>query len=172
MNRRIVLSSFAAAAILIVLAAVDFSCIEKAEYYPEGITGAWKGKVQFKTGMYSQIKDLEFMRVFNEGGTMTESSNYDGAPPVPPAYGIWRKTAEGRYEAGYEFYSNNIPASFEELAKNGGFLPGGYGKVIENITLSDDGKSYKSSIKLTMFDKSGKQVSVDEADAEAERMEM
>ena len=37
------------------------------------------------------MKDLEFMYVFNVGGTMTASSNYDGAPPVPPAYGVWRR---------------------------------------------------------------------------------
>jgi hypothetical protein len=39
------------------------------------------------------------MYVFNTGGTMTESSNYDGAPPVPPAYGVWRSVGPNEFEA-------------------------------------------------------------------------
>ena len=54
------------------------------------VVGAWRSKVQFETGALAGIKDLEFLYVFNAGGTLTESSNYDGAPPVPPAYGVWR----------------------------------------------------------------------------------
>ena len=103
----------------------------------DDLAGEWKGIVQFKTGMYAEIKDLLFMRVFNEGGTMTESSNYDGAPPVPPAYGIWRKTGEKQYEAKYEFFTTNLPASFEDISKSGGFTPAGYGVISETITLSD-----------------------------------
>ena len=110
------------------------------------------------------------MRVFNEGGTMTESSNYDGAPPVPPAYGIWRKTGEGQYESKYEFYTTNLPASFNDISKSGGFTPAGYGVLTELITLSSDGNSYSSKINLILFDKSGKQTSSDDADAEAVRM--
>lgn len=30
---------------------------------------------------------------------MTGSSNDDGAPPVPPAYGVWRKVAARSDEA-------------------------------------------------------------------------
>jgi hypothetical protein len=54
-----------------------------------GLPGSWRSKVQFEDGAFASIKDLEFMYVFNAGGTLTESSNYDGAPPVPPAYEIW-----------------------------------------------------------------------------------
>jgi len=67
----------------------------------DNLVGAWQGKVQFKNGPYAAIKDLEFMYVFNVGGTMTESSNYDAAPPVPPAYGVWRKTGPHQFEAKY-----------------------------------------------------------------------
>lgn len=170
MKKRILLLSVII--LLAAMAAINISCIEKMNTYSEGLAGAWKGNVQFKTGMYAGIKDLEFMRVFNEGGTMMESSNYDGAPPVPPAYGIWKRTAEGRYEAGYQFYWNNVPSSFEELAKKSGFTPGGYGAVKEIITISQDGKSYMSLIRLTLFDKTGKQISMDEANAAAIRMEL
>ena len=111
------------------------------------------------------------MWVFNNGGTMTESSNYDGAPPMPPAYGIWKKIGDKQYEARYEFYFTKIPASFEDITKAGGFMPAGYGILTEKITLSDDGKSYKSTIKYDSFDQTGKQMtSGDEADAEAKRM--
>ena len=132
----------------------------------------WKGKVQFKTGAFAGVKNLEFLLSFNSGGTMTESSNYDGMPPVPPAYGIWKKTGDKQYEAKYEFYITNVPASFEALAKIGGFSPAGYGRLTENITLSADGKTYKSKIKFNAFDITGKQMaSDDEADVAASRME-
>ena len=51
----------------------------------DDLVGAWKGKVQFKTGAFAAVTDLDFLYVFNAGGTMTESSNYDAAPPVTPA---------------------------------------------------------------------------------------
>ncbi len=158
--------------LLIFILAGSFSCSEEKNPQPDKIVGAWKGKVQFKTGVYSEIKDFEFMWVFNSGGTMTESSNYDGVPPTPPAYGIWKKTGDKQYEARYEFYWNNVPASYEELAKTGGFPNAGYGVLSEKIILSEDGKSYNSTIKFNLFDQTGKQtVFNDEATAEAKRME-
>ena len=103
---------------------------------------------------------------------MTESSNYDAVPPTPPAYGIWKKTGDKQYEARYEFYFTKVPASYEDLTKAGGFPPAGYGVLTDKITLSDDGKSYKSTIKYDSFDHTGKELSSgDEADAEAKRME-
>ena len=145
-----------------ILASASFSFIQRNDSQSDSIVGAWKGEVQFNSGAFAQVKDLEFMLVFNSGGTMTESSNYDGTPPVPPAYGIWRKTGDGQYEAKYEFYMTNLPASFEELAKGGGFTPAGYGILTEEITLSPDGKSYKSKIKYNVFDKTGKQIAFDD----------
>ena len=58
----------------------------------EPLVGAWRSRIQFSSGDFAPVKDLEFLCVFNRGGTMTESSNYDSAPPVPPAYGVWRST--------------------------------------------------------------------------------
>jgi hypothetical protein len=165
---RLALSAGMLAGLLIIL----FSCDEKNILQTDELVGAWKGKVQFKTGAYSEIKDFEFMWVYNSGGTMTESSNYDGVPPTPPAYGIWKKTEDKQYETHYEFYWNNVPASYEELAKTGGFPNAGYGVLSENIILSDDGKSYSSTIKFNLFDKSGKQtVFNEEGTAETKRME-
>jgi hypothetical protein len=136
------------------------------------LVGAWRGKVQFKSGAFAAVKDLEFMYVFNEGGTMTESSNYDGAPPVPPAYGIWRRTGPGQFEARYEFYSTKSPANLDDIAKGGGWLPAGRGILSERIALSENGRSFKSTIKYNAFDQSGKSVEGGgEAETDASRID-
>ena len=41
------------------------------------LVGEWRAHLQFTSGAFAPVKDLEFMYVFNQGGTMTESSNYD-----------------------------------------------------------------------------------------------
>ena len=120
------------------------------------LQGEWRAQLQFSSGAFAPIKDLEFMYVFNQGGTMTESSNYDASPPVPPAYGIWRKTGDRKYEIKYEFYVTKPPASFDDIAKAGGWGPAGRGIFVEQITLSEDGKSYTSKIKYDQFDAAGK----------------
>ena len=172
MKKRAIAMLFFYVGLLAALSAVTFSCGENKNPQPDELVGAWKGKVQFKTGALAEIKDFEFMWVFNHGGTMTESSNYDAVPPMPPAYGIWKKTGDKQYEARYEFYFTKVPASYEDLTKAGGFPPAGNGVLTEKITLSDDGKSYKSTIKYDSFDNTGKPLtSDDEADAEAKRME-
>src|SRR4051812_27699208 len=75
------------------------------------LQGEWRAKLQFTSGAFASIKDLEFMYAFNQGGTLTESSNYDASPPVPPAYGIWRKVGTKQFEAKYEFYVTKPPAA-------------------------------------------------------------
>lgn len=122
------------------------------------LVGAWRSRIQFKSGAFVDVKDLEFMYVFNAGGTMTESSNYDGAPPVPPAYGVWKKVQPRQFEARYAFYITKAPASFDDIAKGGGWSPNGHGVFTETIALSDDGQSYKSTIIYTVFDQAGKPV--------------
>jgi hypothetical protein len=128
-----------------------------------GLAGAWRGKVQFTTGDYAAIKDLEFMYVFNAGGTMTESSNYDGSPPVPPAYGVWKQVGPRQFEARYEYYWTKAPANFDEIAKGGGWSPGGRGVLSQTITLSEDGNSFDSTIKYEVFDQLGKPTSAPSA---------
>ncbi len=118
--------------------------------------GEWRAKLQFTSGAFAAVKDLEFMSVFNQGGTMTESSNYDASPPVPPAYGIWRKVGPREFEAKYEFYVTKPPAAFNEIAKGGGWGPAGRGVFLERITLSEDGGSFTSKIKYDQFDTAGK----------------
>ena len=135
------------------------------------LAGAWRGGVQFTTGAFAEIKDLEFMYTFNEGGTMNESSNYDGAPPVPPAYGVWRKVGDRKYEARYEYFWTNAPANWEEIKNGGGWSPGGRGVLTQKILLSVDGASFKSTITFQLFDKQGKAVgAASEANATGKRM--
>ena len=124
---------------------------------PESLAGAWRSQIRFSGGALAEMKDLDFMYVFNAGGTMTESSNYDAAPPGPPAYGVWRKTGPRQFEAKYMFYlANKAPETFEDIAKGGGWLPTGHGILTERITLSEDGKTYKSAMTFAAFDQAGK----------------
>ena len=124
----------------------------------DSLVGAWRSQVRFKSGAFVGVRDLEFLYVFNAGGTMTESSNYDGAPPVPPAYGVWRRGHARQFEARYEFYINKPPGTFEDIAKGAGWLPNGHGVLTETITLADDGLSYRSTITYAAFDLAGKPV--------------
>lgn len=122
---------------------------------PDPLVGAWRSSVQFESGAFAEFRDLEFMYVFNAGGTMTESSNYDAAPPVPPAYGVWRKTASATYEAKYEYYST-APTEALQFIKGAGWMPAGRGLLTETITLAADGKSFSSTLTFELFDAKGK----------------
>jgi hypothetical protein len=114
--------------------------------------------VQFSGGSFAAIKDLEFLYVFNLGGTMTESSNYDAVPPVAPAYGEWRATGERQFEAKYTFFTTSPPKDLSSLTTGGGWLPAGSGVLTERITLAADGRSFDSTIELALFDTSGKPI--------------
>lgn len=125
---------------------------------PATLIGAWRGDVQFSSGAFVTTKDLQFLYAFNAGGTMTESSNYDGVPPVPPAYGEWREIAANTFEARYTFFTTQPPADVKTVLTGGGWLPAGSGVLTEKIQLAADGRSFDSTIKLELFDKSGKPV--------------
>jgi len=124
----------------------------------DNLVGAWRGRVQFTSGSIAETKDLEFLYAFNVGGTMTESSNYDATPPVPPAYGVWRKVGLRKYEAKYQFFQSKAVTTADELVKGGGWSPDGYGILAQKVTLSADGNSFDSRITLELFDKDGKPV--------------
>ena len=122
------------------------------------LAGAWRAHIQFSGGVLTPVRNLEFLYVFNSGGTMTESSNYDAIPPVPPAYGEWRQVGAGRFEARYTFFTTNPPADLKSLATGGGWSPAGSGVLAERITLAADGRSFDSSVTLELFDTAGKPV--------------
>jgi hypothetical protein len=123
---------------------------------PSPMNGAWESHVAFTSGAFASMKDLRFLYAFNAGGTMTESSNYDGAPPVPPAYGVWKQTGPSKFQAKYIFYMTKPPSRFDELVGGQGWLPTGHGVITEDITLSADGNSWESKIHWDAFDMEGK----------------
>jgi hypothetical protein len=145
-----------------VVATVAVAITSPAALHAQGandLTGAWRGKVRFTSGAFAGLKDLEYMYAFNAGGTMTESSNYDGLPPVPPAYGAWRKTGPRAYEATYQFFQTKSVSTADSLMKQGGWMPGGYGVITQTITLAADGRTFTSRIHVEMFDNAGKGIS-------------
>ena len=123
-----------------------------------GLTGQWRSHVQFADGPFAAVKDLEFMYAIDAGGTLTESSNYDGAPPVPPAYGIWRMSGPGTFELKYEFYMTKAPAALDEIAQGGGWMPAGRGVLTETVTLAADGGAFTSTLRFEAFDVAGQPV--------------
>ena len=89
---------------------------------------------------------------------MTESSNYDDAPPVPPAYGVWRKTGAREYELHYEYFNSTPPKALEDMTGGGGWTPGGRGTIKERIKLSADGRTFTSTISFVLRDTTGKEI--------------
>ncbi len=122
------------------------------------LTGAWKASVQFDSGALAGVKDLAFMYAFDASGTLLESSNYDAAPPAPPAYGIWRRVSGNEFEARYAFFATRPAPQPEAAAAGGGWLPAGHGELTERIALAADGQSYEASLQLELFDVDGKPV--------------
>lgn len=122
------------------------------------LVGQWRARLDFRDGDFAAVRDLEFMYVFNAGGTMTESSNYDAAPPVPPAYGIWRRVGPDRFEAKYEFYPTSPPAEVEAITAGGGWPPAGRGLFTETITVAADGATFASEMRYEIFDDAGEPV--------------
>jgi hypothetical protein len=152
------LATLTAFAIAFFASADPSICLAQSGSGSDKLEGAWRAKIHFTGGAFAELKDLEYMYAFAAGGTMTESSNYDAVPPVPPAYGVWKKIGARKYEAKYQFYQTKAVASADELVKGGGWLPDGYGTLTQKFTLSADGNSFDSTITLEMFDKQGKAV--------------
>ncbi len=163
-------------ALTLIIATLSVGCsgspAPHADAAHDSLVGAWRGAVRFGSGPLAAVPDLEFLYVFNAGGTMTESSNYDAAPPVPPAYGIWRQTGPRQFEAQYDFYVTQPPATFDELRKGNGWSPAGRGVLRQTITLSADGRTFDSTLRYDAVDGAGKPVETGgSATARATRME-
>jgi hypothetical protein len=170
MFTRVAVSITFAAAML--ACALPGRCLADSAAGSDPLVGAWRGSVQFLSGAFAEVKDLELMYAFNAGGTMMESSNYDAVPPVPPAYGVWKKLGARTYEARYQFFQSRTVASADELVKAGGWMPAGYGAISQTITLSADGKSFDSKLHLELFGQDGMPVTGGgEATAKGTRIE-
>jgi hypothetical protein len=120
------------------------------------LVGAWRSKITFRSGPLAEMKELEFLYSYNAGGTMTESSNYDeAANSSPPAYGIWKQNDARTFETKYLFYTTKAPGLGDGAPNGSDWWPAGHGVLTETITLSADGQTYASAIKLATFDRSG-----------------
>jgi hypothetical protein len=123
------------------------------------LVGAWRSKIDFRSGPLAEMKDLEFLYAYNAGGTMTESSNYDeAANSSPPAYGVWRAIDRQRFETKYVFYTTEEPSPDDRAAKSSDWWPAGYGVLTETLTLSENGQTYASTIKLVTFNRTGRPI--------------
>ncbi|MEP6591215.1 MAG: hypothetical protein ABJC19_08520 [Gemmatimonadota bacterium] len=144
--------------VLLVVGLVASGCGEakEASEPQSALVGAWRAKIQFSAGVFAEVKDLEFLYAYNEGGTMTESSNYDeAANSSPPAYGVWRETGPKTFETKYLFWQTRVPVAADGPGNEGGWLPAGHGVLTEKITLSADGNSYTSTVHYDSFDQAG-----------------
>lgn len=123
---------------------------------PNALVGAWRSTITFRSGPLAEMKGLEFLYAYNAGGTMTESSNYDEAEnSSPPAYGVWKQTSARTFETKYLFYTTQAAGPGEGTKGNRDWWPAGHGVLTEIITLADDGRTYTSTIRLAIFDKTG-----------------
>lgn len=120
------------------------------------LVGAWRSKISFRSGPLAEMKNLEFLYAYNLGGTMTESSNYDeAANSSPPAYGVWKQIDARTFATKYVFYTTKTPDPGDGAPNSSDWWPAGHGVLTEAITLSDDGQTYTSTIKVATFDRSG-----------------
>lgn len=122
----------------------------------DGFVGAWRSQISFRGGALAGMKGLEFMYSYNAGGTMTESSNYDeAANSTPPAYGVWKRTGPRTFETKYFFYTTRASVPADSAPTRTDWWPAGHGELTETITLSADGQSSTSTIRLALFDMGG-----------------
>jgi hypothetical protein len=72
MKQQTIITAILSGALLATGCAATSSSRAHSGYSDGSLVGAWRGKIQFKTGTFSTIKDLEFMYVFNAGGSVKE----------------------------------------------------------------------------------------------------
>ena len=142
------------------LFALLVSCTQDRPIERHGMVGAWRSSIAVSSGVLAEAKGLEFMYVFHNYGTMTESSNYDAAPPVPPAYGVWRPAGAGRIESTYEFFTT-ARRDADDAKAGAGWFPSGRGVITEVIQVDPDSsypKAFTSTIRYELFDDAGKPI--------------
>lgn len=116
-----------------------------------GLPGAWRASVTIDNGPFAGA--LQFLLVYDSGGGMVESSNFDEATPVPPAYGSWASNGSRTFRSTYIFFTTKPPEDPSTLA-NAGWSFSGTGKFREQITLARDGESYLSLLYYQLYDTS------------------
>ena len=118
------------------------------------LLGAWRAHVAIDSGPLAGVP-FQFLLAYAAGGGMVESSNFDEAPPVPPAYGSWVATGQRTFRSTYLFFTTSPPGSPNTLA-TAGWSFSGTGKLREQITLGRDGSTYSSRLYYQLFDANDK----------------
>mgnify|MGYP003693612545 CR=1 FL=1 len=86
---------------------------------------------------------------------MTESSNYDGAPPVPPAYGVLAQDGPRRIRTEIRvLLDRHLRRSRPSSRAQAGCLPAA-AVFTETIKLAADGQSFTSTMRHEAFDAKG-----------------
>jgi hypothetical protein len=156
MPRRIGIRLLLVSLVLITTTCTNRPSAPPAAADPPMLVGAWRSKIVFRSGPLAEMKDLEFLYAYNAGGTMTESSNYDeAANSSPPAYGVWKQTGPRTFETKYVFYTTKAPGAGDGAPHNSDWWPAGHGVLTETITMSEDGQTYASTVRLMTYDRTG-----------------
>jgi hypothetical protein len=87
--------------------------------------------------------------MYSAGGGMMESSNFDAAPPVPPAYGSWATSVDGGFRSTYVFFTTE---AVDRLDAGAGWEFSGSGKFREAITVGPNGDDYSSRLSYELYD--------------------
>jgi hypothetical protein len=115
-----------------------------------GLLGAWRARVTIDSGPLAGIP-FQFLVTYAAGGGMVESSNFDEATPVPPAYGSWVATGPWTFRSTYVFFTTNPPSDPGTLP-TAGWAFSGSGKLREQITIAHDGTTYTSHLYYQLYD--------------------
>jgi hypothetical protein len=118
---------------------------------PAGLEGGWRVQVTIETGPFTGSQ--QYLMVYSAGGGMIESSNFDSAPPVPPAYGSWLASGESSFRSTYVFFTTE---PVDQLDAAAGWDFSGSGKFRESITLSSSGNDYTSRLSYELYDTADK----------------
>jgi hypothetical protein len=112
-----------------------------------GLEGAWRVQVTVESGPFRGSQ--QFLVMYSAGGGMVESSNFDEAPPVPPAYGSWVASGESGFRSTYVFFTTE---AVDRLDAGAGWEFSGSGKFRESITVGPSGNDYTSRLSYELYD--------------------
>ncbi|HTS81857.1 MAG TPA: hypothetical protein VMH40_14745 [Myxococcaceae bacterium] len=92
-------------------------------------------------------RQFQALNLFHDGGTVSDT---DSQPPTThgPAFGTWQSQGGGTYGSVFQFFRFNSDGSVA-----------GSNRVQRTITLGADGKSFTSTISISVLNPVGTQVS-------------
>lgn len=130
--------------VLVALAVAGCAKSNNASKTAPSLEGGWRAHVGFTSGPLKGVP-FQFLITYAAGGGMVESSNFDEAPPVPPAYGSWGRTGTNTFKSSYVFWTT-------KAAGAQGWTFSGSGVLDETISLDATGDAYTSTIHYQLYD--------------------